>query len=467
MTAASGDGGTAASEILNSRTDASGIARAAAAPRKPRRSATVTWINLCGLASFIAASFLLPRFGLAPTTQLILMLATPAVVIVALEWMFIRGRQPFRPIERRGYVATPTGIAPTRRKYLKMMGLAGSIAALAAIYWLFPLYRDGGAADLMNIAKVLWIPFVAIAPFYIWFMDDRMEAPEDGYFHVGLLLSGSWSLADKDILKQHALQWGVKAFFLPMMVGYLASEIGWLQANPMENTLVAFVTQPGMVNWLNFYEFIFRYVFVVDVGLAALGYVMTLKLFDSQMRSAEPTMLGWLVCLICYPPFWGTVSQQLFHYDEGVVWGQWLEGMPALKIIWSLLIIASLFGYVSSTVQFGVRFSNLTHRGILTNGPFRWLKHPGYLSKNISWWLVAMPFLNSAGTSEAIRMSLLLLCVNGIYFMRAKTEERHLSNDPVYREYLAFMKENDLFAVVRRFVRNLLPHARQHAVRGN
>src|SRR5262245_50977536 len=214
MTAASGDGGATAVEIHPNTTIAASSQASASAPRKPPRSATVTWINLCGLAAFIVASLVLPRTGLEPAAKLILTLAAPAIVIVALEWMFVRYRQPFRPIERRGFVATPTGISPTRRKYLKMMGLAASVAALAAIYWLFPLYRGGGVADLMNVARILWLPFVAIAPFYIWFMDDRMEAPEDSYFHVGLMLSGSWALVDRDILKQHVLQWGVKAFFL-------------------------------------------------------------------------------------------------------------------------------------------------------------------------------------------------------------------------------------------------------------
>ena len=41
----------------------------------------------------------------------------------------------------------------------------------------------------------------------------------------------------------------------------------------------------------------------------------------------------------------------------------------------------------------GPRFSNLTHRGILTHGPYAWSKHPAYLSKNLFWWLSSLPFL--------------------------------------------------------------------------
>jgi hypothetical protein len=123
--------------------------------------------------------------------------------------------------------------------------------------------------------------------------------------------------------------------------------------------------------------------------------------------------------------------------------------MPALKVLWSLVILALALLYLAGTIQFGIRFSNLTHRGILTNGPYRWLKHPAYFAKNINWWLISLPFLSTAGITEAVRLSLLLTGVNIIYYLRAKTEEAHLSIDPIYLQYLDFMRHNDLFAHAR------------------
>jgi protein-S-isoprenylcysteine O-methyltransferase Ste14 len=460
MTAPSGDGGTTAAEILGTPIPASTEAPAAAAKSRPR-SATVSWINFSGFAGFLAASMIVPRLGLPVATQILLMLATPAIIIVALEALFVRDRIPFLPMNRRGYISTPTGVPALRRKYLKLVGLAVSIAGVAAVFWMFPLYRDGGASQLLAVVNLLWLPFLLLAPIYVWFVDNRMEEPEDGYFHLGLLVSGAWNLADRDILKQHALQWGVKAFFLPLMIGFLANDLSWIGGNPIEKVLLPFAADPSAVNWIAIYEYLFRYAFLLDVTIASVGYVMTLKLFDAHLRSAEPTLLGWAVCLVCYPPFWSAISTQFLHYDAGTPWGFWFEGWPMVKVAWSVLIIACLSIYVWATIQFGVRFSNLTHRGILTNGPYRWLKHPAYLSKNISWWLVSVPFISGAGASEAVRLSLLLLAVNGIYYMRAKTEERHLSNDPIYREYLAFMRENDAFAVVRRWVRGVAGHPQQ------
>jgi len=101
--------------------------------------------------------------------------------------------------------------------------------------------------------------------------------------------------------------------------------------------------------------------------------------------------------------------------------------------------------YSLSTITFGIRFSNLTHRGILTNGPYRFTKHPAYVSKNIGWWMVSVPFLSQMGAADALRHSALLLALNIIYGLRAYTEERHLSRDPVYREYALWMDQHGMF----------------------
>ncbi len=49
-----------------------------------------------------------------------------------------------------------------------------------------------------------------------------------------------------------------------------------------------------------------------------------------------------------------------------------------------------------------------------------------------------------------MRNCLLLVGVNIIYFLRAKTEERHLSRDPAYVEYSNWIESNGLYAILRR-----------------
>jgi steroid 5-alpha reductase family enzyme len=105
--------------------------------------------------------------------------------------------------------------------------------------------------------------------------------------------------------------------------------------------------------------------------------------------------------------------------------------------------------YFLGTVALGIRFSNLTYRGTVTNGPYRFTKHPAYVFKCLGWWLMYMPplyFLSPRGNfAAAINSSLLLAGVCGIYFLRARTEERHLSHYPEYVEYALAMNERSVF----------------------
>jgi protein-S-isoprenylcysteine O-methyltransferase Ste14 len=117
-----------------------------------------------------------------------------------------------------------------------------------------------------------------------------------------------------------------------------------------------------------------------------------------------------------------------------------------------LLVGLSAF-YAWATFAFGIRFSNLTYRGVLTGGPYRFTRHPAYLSKNAFWWLASLPFLVTNGSMvDAVRNTFFLGCVSAIYYWRARTEEKHLlSEDPKYREYYDWMAQNAL--ITRSFSR--------------
>lgn len=93
-----------------------------------------------------------------------------------------------------------------------------------------------------------------------------------------------------------------------------------------------------------------------------------------------------------------------------------------------------------------MRFSNLTNRGIITNGPYRFMKHPAYVCKNIAWWLISVPFISAAGPAHAIKHCLLLFGLNLVYYLRAVTEERHLSLDNTYVDYANAMNNKGVFS---------------------
>jgi protein-S-isoprenylcysteine O-methyltransferase Ste14 len=277
-----------------------------------------------------------------------------------------------------------------------------------------------------------------------------MEKPEDGYWEAGQLVLGRVRGRDWAALRTHALGWLIKGFFLPIMS---AAFFG----------VTASLTQhlSGAPHWdvVSTFRLSFDLILLVDLTVAVLGYVFTLRLLDSHIRSCNPLWYGWIATLICYYPFWGIVYPRLLGYSDGNDWAHWFADVPAVLVIWGGLILTAKICWIWANVTFGLRFSNLTHRGILTSGPFRFTKHPSYVSKNVTWWLISLPFLSTVGWQEALLNCIALLFVNAIYFVRAKIEERHLMEDPVYIEYAGWIAQHGIFARAARFLAGARPSA--------
>src|SRR3546814_15696650 len=77
----------------------------------------------------------------------------------------------------------------------------------------------------------------------------------------------------------------------------------------------------------------------------------------------------------------------LDYQVHGSDWGYWLSGHEALLIAWGIALVLLTAVYSWATMAFGIRFSNLTHRGIITHGTYAFTRHPAYISKNMTWWI--------------------------------------------------------------------------------
>lgn len=332
------------------------------------------------------------------------------------------------------------------RTMIKLLGFYATAAVVALFYWMFPEYKNQFYHRYFYLIKQA-LAFILIGAIpYIALVDNYMKNPKDSYWHLGMFLTGKTKYLDKTLFKNHFLGWLVKAFFLPLMLTFFFDKVPYYR-----NINVGHVFNSAK----DFYDFFFTTFYAVDLLYAATGYLLTFRIFDSHIRSAEPTFLGWFVALECYRPFWGFSSSKYLAYGSNREWGSFFWDYPIIYTIWAVMILAGIFVYVWATTAFGIRFSNLTHRGILTNGPFRYTKHPAYVSKNVSWWLISMPFLFSADFADGLRRSLLLGGVTLIYIIRARTEEAHLSRDPVYVEYSNYINEHGIFAKMKRFWKNL------------
>ena len=402
-------------------------------PQLPK-SATRLSINLAGFAAGILAFLSLRGAEILPV-HVLLVVAAIALPIVLLEAVFLKERMP-RPKNAYG---EPDREEDSRiqRISIKLIGFVATLAAVALVFWLLPEYHRTFYDPFYAFLQMIAVPFALLSVPYIAFVDSRMAEPHDSYWMMGNLITFRWKHVRAGVLGQHALGWMVKGFFLPLMFVYLVNDLTWFS----NASFSGFFNRPFVAT----YDVVWRIIFCVDLSFTVTGYLLTLRLFDSDIRSTEPTFFGWAVALFCYQPFWSLFSRSYIAYETGMKWNLWLKDSPTLLVIWGCLILVVMAIYSLSTITFGIRFSNLTHRGILTNGPYRFTKHPAYVSKNIGWWMVSVPFLSQMGAADALRHSALLLALNIIYGLRAYTEERHLSRDPVYREYALWMDQHGMF----------------------
>lgn len=417
---------------------------AARASAKRPASATRLLTGLTGLVAAVAAIVALKRLDLPLYEKTLLTIFCTAAAMIVVD--FVAYRTWTNP--SAGMALRAANAWSVERIVSKLVGFWATIGAVAVAYSIFPEYHGGFYAEPLAAARLM-LPWLLLAsPFYIAYVDRRQAEPEDTYAELGRFLTARGPLPRRELLGQHARAWLVKGFFLPLMFAYLATGLHDVWAVDVTKL------------WGNFgalYEASYDAIFLIDLLFAVVGYLFTFRLLDTHIRSAEPTVAGWVVCLICYQPFWSIIGSNYLQYEQDkFYWGGLTAGHPVIYVAWGSLILAASAIYAVSTVAFGLRFSNLTHRGIITSGPYRWTKHPAYFFKCLSFWLISIPFLSNQGIEAALAQSALLILGNAIYVARAYTEEKHLSRDPVYREYQQFIREHGAVARLVKLVKPAL-----------
>ena len=220
----------------------------------------------------------------------------------------------------------------------------------------------------------------------------------------------------------------VKFFFLPLMLNFLFGNF-----YSILNGVGRILNAPNLTTLNSFNQWIFpliiSFIFFIDTLYFAFGYAAEGKLLKNKLRSVEPTLLGWAVALICYPPLNGTFTNYISWFPQTNVVSSTITKTFFLKIS----IIFFLLIYLSATLSLGAKSSNLTNRGIVSRGPYKIIRHPAYISKNISWWIMVIPIIS-------IKVFASVLAWTTIYHLRTITEERHLMQDPDYVEYCKKVK---------------------------
>ena len=190
------------------------------------------------------------------------------------------------------------------------------------------------------------------------------------------------------------------------------------------------------------------------------GYLFGSRLFGNHVRQTAQTWFAWVVTLACYPPLLEGVFDHWLQYHAYSAHPWWREPWVVRTgdasfiayAIGGLILLFDLTHFWGEAI-FGLRASNLTNRGIITNGPYRVVtKHPVYIAKCFAWFLAWLPLVATSHVLHDVRLTALFGGVCLLYGMRAYAEEMLLATDPVYVEYALWMDEHGWFRHLKRFV---------------
>jgi len=212
----------------------------------------------------------------------------------------------------------------------------------------------------------------------------------------------------------------VKIFYIPVMLNFTIGNFN-VVSDLFFRLQFYRISDLSIINW---YKLIIPIFFLIDTSYFLFGYLIESRKLGSTIRSVDKSTLSWLVTLACYPPF-NDVTTRFFPWvaNENNLMFPNLLNYTLLSIVLILFTI-----YLSATISLGAKCSNLTNRGTVTSGVYKYLRHPAYSAKVLAWWLMTLPIMN-----VLVFFNMLMWTV--IYFTRAIKEEDHLLQDEEYQMY--------------------------------
>jgi len=384
----------------------------------------------------IAAFGALYSTSLSDTTMTTLVVLAVMLPMVLVEFLRNAENLPHAHVTLTKQAAT--------RAAIKWLGVMGGIAVLYAVWWLFPLYDSPYYAPINDLAALV-IPPIAVIAAYLLYMECRLGEQHEISWHSGLLLLGRWREINWQVMKDGAFVLLVRAVFLPLNFCSLLSNIRDLRQYDASMLDVS--------NWPNFHANMMQIIYTLLIATIVPGYVFSARLINTHVRAIDTTWFGWAVTMACYPPFVGGVFGALFNYhphrfDAPYIkpWIFFTDGTPWLLYTMGAAIILCELVHLWGEAILGIRASNLSHRGVISNGPFRYTRHPIYVSKCLGWLLISLPFLMGDTVFECLRLMLLWFGVCGIYVLRSAVEERVFMDDPNYVSYALWVDKHGAFA---------------------
>lgn len=267
---------------------------------------------------------------------------------------------------------------------------------------------------------------IALVPYYALLPAIRSKSRIALAFALGSLRD--WRSAQFGVAEQQALLTILlKLFFIPVMVNWFIGNAAEVLGHGYQLMRVVGQPQAAFLDIFNqgLYMLLFKLLLMIDVVCFTVGYMVELPFLRNEIKSVDPTMSGWLVCIVCYPPF-NQIFGLLFPW-QSPDFPSFSE--PAVHIGVNCALLAAMAIYAWASLALGWRASNLTNRGIVASGPYAWVRHPAYAFKNLAWWIGALPGLVVLFGQSFTAGLWGVTCLgvwSAVYVLRALTEERHL-----------------------------------------
>lgn len=275
---------------------------------------------------------------------------------------------------------------------------------------------------------------IALIPFYL-LEKEKSKARIIFWAIKNKIWNANYKINNEE--KNSILAWLVKIFFVPLMIIWISSNISEI----INNFYYWKITIQNLINNFSYifnnslFITIFKVIIFIDLLFFTLWYLLESKYLWNKIKSVEPTMLWWTVALICYPPFnWA--------FDNFVWW--YSSDFPIFEntyihIILNSILLVFFTIYSWASVSLWLKASNLTNRWIVRKWPYKYVRHPAYISKNIAWIIWAMPLIIvNIKNLDFFNLFVIFLSVWAwmfIYYLRSITEEKHLEMDSEYIDY--------------------------------
>lgn len=349
---------------------------------------------------------------------------------------------------------TPRPVAPFKdvltSASLKWLGCMTGLCLTLFCWYGMQEYQRGQFIPMFKALPMV-LPYVPVVVFITLLFTEWRLGPSGGDGKdLGLLVLLRWKQAKWEGVRDELLSWFIKGFFLIINFAELPKTIKIFRGK-----------EEHIFNlpWVQMQPVITIMIYGMIIASILPGYLFSARIFNTHVRRIADSWFAYIVTVLCYSPLVLGMSQRWFNFHPYKPQPEWMkpwvvffQDIPVLFYTASaLLLLCEIMHYWGEAIL-GIRSSNLTNRGIITSGPYRYCKHPVFTAKCISWGIMWLPFMSGETLFDCIRFTFAYVGVCYIFAARCWAEERILAEDRDYVMYALWVDQHGFFAPLSRVI---------------